>query len=91
MKSAFDPVWARIKAHAGHAFETKTGRPFTFEVAGNSVVPSRTHYQIGRGDFEKAWELFPLDGPGDISSKVRGSAYVWAILHDRRIARSADE
>jgi len=30
-----------------------------------------------------------LNGPGDITSTIRGAAYVWAILHDPRI-RNAD-
>ena len=66
-------------------FETKTGKPFSYEIAGNVFSPSRTKYNIGKKDFEKALNHFPLDGPGEISNLVRGSAYIWAVLHDRRI------
>jgi hypothetical protein len=34
--------------------------------------PSRTDYRISRADVEKAFQLVPLDGPGAISSIVRG-------------------
>lgn len=91
MKHSFETVWSKIKGLAGSPFETKMGRPFTYEIEGSAVLPSRTQYRIGRKDFETAYSRFPLEGPGDISNLVRGSAYVWAILHDRRIARVADE
>ena len=35
-------VWQRIKAHNGEAFRTKTGLPFTYDVAGNTIVVSRS-------------------------------------------------
>jgi hypothetical protein len=34
----------------------------------------------------KAYELAPLSGPGEINKLVRGSSYVYAILHDERIS-----
>lgn len=80
-----ETVWTRIKALQGQRFETKTGKEFTFDVVGNVFHPSRTEYNISRADFEKALDLVPLEGPGQISNLVRGSAYVWAVLHDRRV------
>ena len=82
-----DAVWARITTLEGETFETKTGKPFTFEISGTVFRPSRTKYNVTRGDFAKVLELVPLDGPGPISNLVRGSAYVWAVLHDRRVRR----
>lgn len=82
-----ETVWNRIKALQGEHFETKTGKEFTFEIAGNVFNPSRTKYNISKANFEKALELVPLDGPGDISNLVRGSAYIWAVLHDRRVRK----
>ena len=35
--------------------------------------------------FRLAFELMPLTGPGQINAKVRGPAYVYAILTDPRI------
>jgi hypothetical protein len=29
--------------------------------------------------------MMPIDGPGAIRDLVRGSAYIWAILNDKRI------
>jgi hypothetical protein len=82
-----DAVWARLKDAQGQEFQTKTGKLFTFDISGNIFHPSRTEYNISKRDFQKALEVVPLEGPGQISNLVRGSAYVWAVLHDRRIRR----
>ena len=82
-----ETVWSRIKNHQGAIFETKTGKDFTFEISGNVFNPSRTKYNISKSDFEKVLPLVPLDGPGTISNLVRGSAYIWAVLHDPRIRK----
>ncbi len=76
------PVGAPSSAKCGIEF---SGLAFTYRVVGNAVIPSRTRYQIARSDFEKAYELVPLGGPGEINRLVRGPAYVWGILHDTRV------
>ena len=83
-----DTVWARIRKLEGHDFETKRGLPFRYEISGDIFLPSRTKYKIAKTNFEKALEHTPMDGLGQISNLVRGSAYVWAVLHDARIRRS---
>ncbi|HEX9429268.1 MAG TPA: hypothetical protein VF944_02730 [Candidatus Bathyarchaeia archaeon] len=82
----FSEVWFRIRGHSGETFVTKTGLEFAYEVKDDAFFPSRTDYRISKTDFEKAYRLVPLEGPGVIASLVRGSAYVWAVLHDRRIS-----
>jgi hypothetical protein len=81
----FDVLWARIVAHAGAEFHTKTGLPFSYSIAGTSVVPDRTGYPLHVSQFRVAWQRKPLRGPGDINALVRGPAYVYAILTDPRI------
>lgn len=88
-KPSFSQIWSRIVASAGQTFKTKTNLPFTYEVKGDSIFPSRTQYRISRSEFEKAYQLVPLAGPGKINAVVRGPAYVWAILHDGRVSGSA--
>lgn len=87
-RPSIEAVWTRIKRFEGSKFETKTGKEFTYSVSGESLRPSRAKQNITRSDFAKALELAPLDGPGEIGELVRGSAYVWAVLHDRRIRES---
>lgn len=82
----FSNVWSRIREHSGEVFITKTGLEFTYEIRADAFFPSRTAYRISKDDFEKAYRLVPLEGPGVLSNLVRGSAYVWAVLHDRRIS-----
>jgi hypothetical protein len=81
----FEAAWNRIEAHVGQEFRTKTGLPFTYKVIGASVVPDRTHYPLHVSNFRIAFGLLPLSGPGEINTVVRGPAYVYAILADRRI------
>ncbi len=80
-------MWARLKDLEGEEFETKTGKPFTFEISGGVFKPTHVAQNIAKGNFEKALALWPLDGPGEISAVVRGSAYVWAVLHDPRVRK----
>ena len=80
-----EEVWARIVEHEGEEFHTKTVLPFTYEIRGDVLFPSRTDYQISKSDFEKALECVPFAGPSVVNRLVRGPSYVWAVLHDPRI------
>lgn len=84
-KKIFKKVWMSICENSGTIFETKTGKEFTYKVEQEYVIPSRTKYKISKKDFEKAYAIMPLDGPGAINNIVRGPSYVWSILNDNRI------
>lgn len=86
-KPQFGEVWNRIVGLAGTIFHTKTGLEFTFHVSGTILRTSRTDYDLSRADFETAYGMVPLSGPGEINEVVRGPAYVWAILHDTRVTK----
>lgn len=82
-------VWERIKAHQNQPFKLKGGDPLTYEVVGNTVVVDRSpNHPLHIGQFEKALYRIPVAGPSQLHD-LRGPAYLWAILHDRRI-RMAD-
>lgn len=81
----FEVVWKNIINNAGQVFVTKTNIEFKYVVNGNTIVTDRTNYPLSKNNIKKAYDLLPLKGPGEISNIVRGSAYVWAILNDRRI------
>lgn len=85
--ASIDEIWSRLKALQGHEFETKTGKPFTFEIDGDVFRPSRTKYNVSKSEFRKALGLAPCAGPGVISDAVRGPTYVWAVLHDDRVRK----
>ena len=87
-KPSFQEIWNRIMACEGDEFSTKTGLPFTYEVIGDVFRSSRTDYNITRRNFETAYELVPFEGPGEVNNLIRGPAYVWAVLHDRRIRKN---
>ena len=80
-----DEIRRRIERHKGKEFHTKRELPFTYEIQGENFRSSRANRDIPRRDFEKALKIAPFDGPGDVNRMVQGPAYVWAVLHDRRI------
>ncbi|WP_204045338.1 hypothetical protein [Acrocarpospora phusangensis] len=82
--SDVEDVWARILTYAGQEFRTVTGLPFTYEVPGNYLRVSRTNRNLSRANFEKAIELMPAEGPGELRGR-QGASYTWAILMDSRI------
>jgi len=81
-------IWERIKAHEGDEFKIATGKPFTYTVIGDVLRSSRAQYNLPKSQFKKALAYFPIARPGDISNVIRGSSYVWAILHDLRIRQN---
>ena len=86
-KSSFAVIWRRIADHTGETYHTKRGLEFTYEISGDTFRSSRTAYKTDRSQFEKAYSMVPVDGPGVITNVVRGPSYVWAMLHDMRISR----
>src|SRR5690606_30680488 len=84
-KLSIDELWVRLRGFEGDEFETKSGKPFTYEINGAVLRPSRTDYNLSKAEFEKALALVPFDGPGAITQTIRGPAYVWAVLHDKRV------
>ncbi len=81
----FEEIRQKIETLQGEEFNTISGLPFTYIIDGDYLIPSRTEYHISFNDIETAFNMCPIDGPGVINNLVRGSAYVWAILHDNRI------
>jgi|WetSurMetagenome_2_1015567.scaffolds.fasta_scaffold48977_2 hypothetical protein len=88
LKPSFAEIWKRILACEGEEFKTTSNLPFSYEVTGNFLCPSRTDFNISKADFAKAYELVPINGPGVITKLVRGPAYIFAILHDERISKN---
>lgn len=86
IKPPFNDIWRRIIQRTQEGFYSKTGLPFTYEVSGNMLVTSRTDYNLSKSNFRNAYDLLPIEKPGDITHIIRGSSYVWAILYDPRIS-----
>lgn len=81
----FDQVWDNIVKHEGQTFFTITNLPFTYQIDQNRLITNRTDYPLSKANFKKAFELLPVQRPGAFSRDIRGSSYVYAIFHDRRI------
>jgi hypothetical protein len=79
-----DLIWNRILKYEGEVFRQLRGKEFTYNVVGNSIVPSTTNRNIHIGQFEKALSFLPLDGTKDIQH-LQGPSYIYAILMDNRV------
>lgn len=84
---SMNEVWKRIKLHAGEEFYTTRGLPFTYEIKGKFLHPSRTNFAISYANFEKALVFVPLKNTVTVKS-VPGPSYVYAILMDQRIRQN---
>jgi len=85
VRPSIEEVWRRIESLEGERFHTITGKSFSYIINGNVLRTNRAAQDFSLSEFNKALQLVPLSGPGQINSIVRGPAYIWAILHDRRI------
>ncbi len=81
-------VWARILAHQGQVFHQVKGQAFTYEIAGNALIPSTTKAKIYKSQFAKALEHLPFSKVSDVPQGVFGPSYVYAILMDPRIRQN---
>lgn len=81
----FEEVWQNNQAHDGQQFHTVTGLPFTYQAREGYVRVSRARQNIGRADFQRAYALNPRN-VAILRDVVRGSAYVFSILRDPRVA-----
>ena len=86
--TTFDTTWATIRSLAGTGFTTKTGKPFTYSVSGNTVMLHNTNRGLPRSNFERAASRAPLNGPGQLQD-LQGPSYLYAILTDSRVAASS--
>ncbi len=80
-----EPVWERIRRHAGEPFQTVTGLPFTYKVPGNYLRVDRTVRNLSKTNFAKALKQLSCDGPGGLAGR-QGASYTYAILTDPRIS-----
>jgi hypothetical protein len=82
-------VWQRVVAHQGEEFHTRTGKPFTYTVDGESGLwfyrdGRRINKRLWRKHFEKAVSRCPLDKTTDIADCYDPS-YLFGLLMDERI------
>ena len=78
-------VWSRIKEHEGETFKTITGLEFSYSIDGDSIIPSRTDWNIPKSHVGKSLERVPLKDTTEIQD-VMGPSYLWGILNDERIS-----
>jgi len=80
----FSTVWRRIERHAGEIFYQIKGGEFTYSIEGGSLIPNRTNRRLPKMQFEKAFDLVPLESTVPIQS-LQGPSYIYAVLMDDRI------
>jgi hypothetical protein len=82
---SFEEIWFKIEKYAGETFRTKDGQEFTYTVQGDIFISDEPEQTISKNDFKKAYQSPDVD-PGEMVKIVKGPAFVWSVLHDKRIA-----
>ena len=84
---SINEVWNRLLQYEGETFHTiSRNLPFTFKfINENTIITSRTKYNLTKTNFAKALKLMPIECVSKISKDIRGASYVFSILSDRRI------
>ena len=60
------------------------GKRFSYQAHGHGVDMNTTNRILPRSDFQKAFERFPVSGPGDLQD-LQGPSYIYSILMDPRV------
>jgi len=81
----FQEIWSKILKHQNEVFYTRRRLELSYKIDGDILYHNRTSPEIHKSDFKRAYEKFPIKNPSDIKDLVRGSAYIYAILNDKRI------
>jgi len=91
MSNEFASVYSRVVHYSGQIFNTKTGRPFVYQVVNGKLVVNRTGYKANaKSNIRKALALMPASRPSKLNGKVMMPSYIWAILNDSRVQNGKD-
>lgn len=83
-----DEVWIRMHQNERNEFHTVTGLPFTYKfISENVIKTNRTDYNLSKGNFEKMLGYMPVSNVSEVTRKIRGASYLFAILNDSRIKK----
>ena len=81
-------AWENIIKHEGEIFHTVSNLEFTYQMNLNSngFITNRGKITLTQKNFEKAFSLMPVKGPGELGQNgIYGNPYVYALLTDKRI------
>ncbi len=81
-----DEIWRLLKKYEGYEFHTVAEQlPFTYKfISENTIKTNRTKYNLSKSNFKKAINLLPVKYVSEITHKIRGASYIFAILTDPR-------
>ena len=84
MNTKFAAIWQRVQDLSGQTFTTVSGRQFSYHAHGHDVDMNTTNRTLPRSDFQKAFDRFPVSGPGALHD-LQGPSYIYSILMDPRV------
>jgi hypothetical protein len=79
-----DDVWSAIVANEGATFTVRQGQAFSYQVAGDLLIPSTTNWEIPRSEVHEALRRMPVAGPAALKD-LQAAAFLYAIVTDPRI------
>jgi hypothetical protein len=84
-KPPFAEIWSRLVAYADRPFLTDGGHEFSYQVEGEALRLSHRDALLPTALLERAWERMPC-AAAELPGECKPKGYVWALLHDTRIA-----
>jgi len=84
-----DVIWNRIIKCEGAVFHQLRGKPYTYEIVGDILIPLGINQNISKTEFEKVLEFLPLSNTTKVQH-LRGPSYLYSVLMDERIRQEDD-
>ncbi len=93
MHEEFETIWRRICDNAEKQFCTKQGKTFKYKIENDCFIPLRPKgapNNITKSLIEKAYNQWPITGPGDFSGNILAPSYLWGVFNDDRIIKKEE-
>jgi len=86
---AIDVVWNRIIKCEGAVFHQLRGKPYTYEIVGDALIPLGINQNISKSEFENALVFLPLSNTTKVQH-LPGPSYLYSVLMHERVRQEDD-
>ena len=86
MTDGFIAVERRIRQHQAELFHTQSGLPMTYVIDGARIKVDRARPWLSMAGAREIWLMGPDATLTEVDQRITGRAYLFAILHDPRVA-----
>jgi hypothetical protein len=79
-KPTYEEFWKEIRKNEGISVHTKTGIEFTYSIRASSIIVDGTNWPLNPKMLRRAYDMWPVEGPGGFCNEIQRSSYVWGIF-----------